>query len=115
MERKLWTTDENDIIEQSIDEYRQAIDGRSDKIVNGITKSYAERLHRANPLLRHRTPNAISEHLSYFDDLLAGAGTPNDYAKKDAHKFGSRQRLNGSKDWSRAYRRGQKERWARDE
>jgi hypothetical protein len=81
-----WTDHENLVIISCIEQYRSDITGKSTNTIRAITKEYVNNLiDKQN--LNNRTEQAVYEHLSYFDDLLAGVGTPKNYAKKDSKHF----------------------------
>jgi hypothetical protein len=106
-----WQTIENEVFENVIDEYRQRIHGESEQQVDRMTREFARKILLDFPQLEGRTEKAVYEHLSYFDDLLAGAGDESFYAKKDLGYFGTALRQNGDKEWNRAKRRGYEYRW----
>lgn len=108
---KQWQPEENDIFIKVIDAYRQQIHGKSEQEVDRLTKTFAKQLLVDYPLFEGRSEKAVFEHLSYFDDLLAGAGDESFYAKKDLGYFGTVKRQNGDKEWNRAKRRGYEYRW----
>jgi hypothetical protein len=75
-----WTDHENLVIISCIEQYRSDITSKSTNTVRAITKEYVKNLLDKQKL-NNRTEQAVYEHLSYFDDLLAGVGTPKNYAK----------------------------------
>lgn len=87
-----WTDKENDIFINVMALYRSEIHNKNEKTVKKITTNYAKHLHQQHPILQDRTIHAVDEHLSYFDDLLAGVGSEKDYAIKDAKYYNTMPR-----------------------
>jgi hypothetical protein len=90
---KRWTKDENELFARVLMRYRNDICDKEKKKVIEVTRRYAERLHQSYDLLHSRTNQAIYEHLTYFDDLTAGVGSPENYAIKDQLLFGKTPRF----------------------
>lgn len=88
-----WTIPENELFVDIMTKYRKDIRGKEDEEVKEITQKYAEVLYKENRILESRTIQAILEHLAYFDDLLAGIGTADNYAQKDT--FIGENKING--------------------
>ncbi|MDN4073079.1 hypothetical protein [Fictibacillus terranigra] len=94
--RKQWTETENEIFSIILDRYRDDIRGKDKKQVKKVTRIYAEKLYSANQILQSRTIQSVDEHLSYFDDLTAGVGSKEDFAKKDEKYYGKIPRSDNS-------------------
>jgi hypothetical protein len=96
---KQWSEQENKAFIDIVDTYREAIINKSEKEVRDITLRYSKTLKKENhQLLSERTEQAVYEHLSYFDDLLAGVRTKDFFARKDESYFGKKPRLNNNLD-----------------
>jgi hypothetical protein len=80
-----WTNEENQIFVDIMPEYRLAMEKQSIQSIKHITEQYVTDLH---PLLNGRSRQAVYEHLTYFDDLLEGIGTAENYGGKDGVYFG---------------------------
>lgn len=90
-----WTDLENQAFISCMEQYRTDIKGKSTNEIKAITREYAMNLiikHRLN----NRTEQAVYEHLSYYDDLLAGVGTAKNYAIKDSKYFSTIKRSDRS-------------------
>jgi hypothetical protein len=84
---KRWTREENEIFVQIMPAYRKAVENQSKQQMRQITEQYVmDQL--SNPLLKHRSRQAVYEHLTYFDDLLEGIGTTGNYGVNDSNYFG---------------------------
>jgi hypothetical protein len=93
---KLWTETENKLFLNILYTYRDDIRGKENRQIVQITKEYAYILYRENQILESRTLQAIYEHLSYFDDLTAGVGSLEEFAKKDGKYFSKNPRTDNS-------------------
>lgn len=92
---RLWSNEENEIFLDIMTEYRKQIQKQEDNDVKFITRKFSVYLKENYEKLSHRSEQAIYEHLSYFDDLLAGAGHIQDYALKDYQFYKRLLRPNG--------------------
>lgn len=92
-----WTEQENVIFIEILDNYRKSIKGRTDKEIRDITRSYALRIFDNHTIIQKRSIQAIYEHLTYFDDLMAGVKSKNFYARKDELYFNQKPREDGNK------------------
>lgn len=99
---KRWTDGENELFINLIDEYRLSIAGLKSDSIKVKTREFAFKMKQQFELLQERTEQAIYEHLTYFDDLLAGSGQLTDYAKKDAKYFAKHARPDGVTDFNEA-------------
>ncbi|MBB6451602.1 hypothetical protein HNQ94_000023 [Salirhabdus euzebyi] len=90
---KPWKDDQEYLI-NSIVEYRNLINGKDVKEAKRMTKNFAEKLHKNNPELKHRTIQSIVERLPYLDNLLAGVFKKENYAKKDQNLYSKVPREN---------------------
>ncbi|WP_394532803.1 hypothetical protein C1N83_27960 (plasmid) [Priestia aryabhattai] len=96
---KPWSDEQNSIFEDIMDQYRSSIVNKDAQQIKRITNDYSfEMKKKYENLLINRSERSIYEHLAYFDDLLAGVGHPDDYAKKDYKYFGSKNRFDGNKE-----------------
>jgi hypothetical protein len=84
---KLWTNEENQIFVNIIPAYRRATEKESIPTIKQITEQYVTDL-LTHPLLNGRSKQAVYEHITYFDDLLEGIGTEQNYGGKDGVYFG---------------------------
>lgn len=55
-------------------------------------------MYDENKILNNRTIQAISEHISYFDDLMAGVKSKDYYALKDEKHFNKMPREDNNKN-----------------
>ncbi|WP_037284656.1 hypothetical protein [Saccharibacillus sacchari] len=90
---KRWSSEENELFINIINDYRADIFQKSHKETIEVARKYAKQLS-VKPLLHDRTEQAIFEHLTYFDELLAGLGDKNNYVIKDDAYFGTKKRMN---------------------
>ncbi len=84
---KGWSREENEIFVKLMPDYRKAAENQSMEQLKQITEQYVSDL-LSHPLLSQRSRQAIYEHLTYFDDLLEGIGTTQNYGAKDSIYFG---------------------------
>ncbi|MFP7473405.1 hypothetical protein SFC55_20570 [Niallia taxi] len=97
VENDRWTAEQNYIFLDVIDDYRSKIHNKSNKEVKKITQEYAFKLKKQyEDLLYKRNQYSISKRLAYFDELLTGLGTPDDYLIKDKDYFGIKKRHDNS-------------------
>jgi hypothetical protein len=68
---KRWNEQEDRIILELLDDYRESIRDKSDKEIKEITWATAERVYNTYECLQECTVQAIYERISYIDDLLA--------------------------------------------
>ncbi|MCF2650546.1 MULTISPECIES: hypothetical protein [Bacillaceae] len=83
-----WTPIKNEPFINIMDDYRREIENKDAKATKEITRQYAHRLYQEYEILSEHTENAVYEHLSYFDDLLAGISNMK-HAKKDIGYYGN--------------------------
>lgn len=88
-----WSSEENELFIYIINDYRADIFQKSQKETIEVARKYAKQMS-VTPLLQGRTEQAIFEHLTYFDELLAGLGDKKNYAIKDEAYFGTKKRMN---------------------
>jgi hypothetical protein len=82
-----WTLEKNKYFVDVIHDYRNNIANKSKKETDKVTWDLAMKLRNNFTLLKEHSEQAVYEHLSYMDDLLAGI--PNiSYAKKDDVYYG---------------------------
>jgi hypothetical protein len=87
MTKRHWTNQENQIFVDLMPEYRKATYQQSIQTIREVTKDYVDQL-RSHPLITDRSQQAVYEHLTYFDDLLEGIGSTDNYGAKDGIYFG---------------------------
>ncbi|WP_129077637.1 hypothetical protein [Anaerobacillus alkaliphilus] len=96
-ENNRWTAEQNSIFLDVIDDYRSKIHNKSKNEIKKITQDYAFKLKKQyEHLLNKRNQYSIAKRLAYFDELLAGVGTPDDYLIKDKAYFGIKNRYDNS-------------------
>jgi hypothetical protein len=84
---KQWTREENEMFVHIMPAYRSAVENQNRRQMRQITEQYVTDI-LSHPLLKTRSRQAVYEHLTYFDDLLAGIGTSSNYGAKDSVYFG---------------------------
>ncbi|RBW68035.1 hypothetical protein [Bacillus taeanensis] len=82
-----WSEEENKIFVNIIANYRTVIAGKDKETKEVLTWKVAKKLHRKYELLEKRNVQAVYEHLSYIDDLVAGVGMQQDYQQKEEQYF----------------------------
>jgi hypothetical protein len=91
-----WTEQENVIFIGILEDYRKSSKGKTDKEIRNITRSYAQRIFDNHTIIQKRSIQAIYEHLTYFDDLMAGIKSKDYYARKDEPYFNLKPRQDGN-------------------
>lgn len=93
----LYTTEQNQIFLDVMEEYRERIKGASPKEAERLTKGFAKEMINTFSILSGRSQNGIAERLVYFDNLLAGVTFPFEYYLKSTYEvyFGKSPRENG--------------------
>ena len=94
---KPWKEDQQ-VLLNSMNDYRTRMENKEDKEVRRLTKAFAETLYKNTPELHHRSINSIVERLPYLDNLLAGVMEKSNYHIKDQHLYGVHPRNNGNKE-----------------
>lgn len=86
---KEWTNEQNLLFLNIMKEYRRNIINKNNREISRVTRDTAYSLKRKHEkLLINKSERAISGHLAYLDDLLAGVGKEEYYAIKDQKWFG---------------------------
>ncbi|BBI34796.1 hypothetical protein [Cohnella abietis] len=84
---KRWTREENELFIHLLPNYRKTTENQSKQQMKQITDQFVTDL-MSHSLLKHRSMQAIFEHLTYLDDLLEGIGKTGNYSASDAIYFG---------------------------